>query len=198
MQRAYRQGLSVSVVVVAAAVALWRVNSLPGRDESRVARGDYLVVMETDFGNITLRLFTGKAPSTVDSFVRLARDKFYNGLTFHQVDTSRGVIVGGMPPPEQNPDWTIPYEESGLEFERGRLAMFHPEGDMEQIKCAFLIALSDHRGWSQFYTVFGQVVEGMDVVDRIGAVETTGAEGMPPFVPKEPIIIHKVAVSEVG
>jgi peptidyl-prolyl cis-trans isomerase B (cyclophilin B) len=196
MKRAYRQGAGVTVVVALAAGALWVVNRQPARDESRVAGGDYLATITTDFGEITIRLLSSKAPNTVENFRRLVQEKFYDGLSFYEISPDAQLIAAGNPPAGREPDWFMPAEESDLEFERGSVGLFDPEGEHQGGTCRFMIALSRRPGLSQMVTLFGKVVGGMDVVERIAKVETTGPEDKPPFVPLDRVTIHRITVTE--
>ena len=198
VKRIYKQGAAIGVVLLGAVVVLAVVNTRVGRgrDPSRVLRPDYLATIETDYGNITIRLFTNKAPNTVGVFVDLVRQKFYDGLGFNIVDKERHVIAGGIPPRSHAPDWAVPMEENDLKFDRGMVAMFDPIEGSDMHNTAFLITTSSQPSLKGFVTIFGKVVEGMDVVDRIQQVETSGAEGRPPFHPLEPVVIRRITVRE--
>ncbi|MCP3954443.1 MAG: peptidylprolyl isomerase [Desulfobacterales bacterium] len=126
-----------------------------------------LVKMTTDQGVVYLELFPEVAPIHVDNFLALAKKGFYNGLSFHRVEQGT-LIQGGCPEGtgRGGPGYTIPAEFNFRRHKRGTLAMArggHPDSAGSQ----FYICL---KGVSQLdgkYTVFGQVVKGMNVPDKI-------------------------------
>ena len=192
MKRVYKQGIGVGLVVLMAAPALALVN----RGCVAHRETDYLATIKTDFGDITIRLLTSEAPNTVANFRQLADEKFYDGLSFHQVDREAGVIGAGRPPPGREPQWSIPIEENHLVFERGSVALFHPAGEPDKNTCMFMISLSRRPGMSDLFTIFGKVIEGIDVAERISRVETTGPDGQPPNTPLERVTIHSITVGQ--
>lgn len=161
------------------------------------------VLIETSKGNITVELFPTQAPQTVKNFLGYVARGFYDGLIFHRVIPGFMVQTGGMNPdmtekPKQAP---IPNEaDNGLRNLRGTLAMARM-GDPHSASSQFFINVAnnhflDHRGkslqgWG--YAVFGQVVDGMDVVDAIAAVPR-GNRGPHGDVPLEPIVMQRVRV----
>jgi len=126
-----------------------------------------LVKMTTDKGVIYLELFPEIAPVHVDNFLTLIKKGFYNGLTFHRV--VRGTIIqGGDPDGTGNggPGYTIPAEFNFRKHKRGTLSMArasHPDSAGSQ----FYICLKRMSQLDNKYTVFGQVVKGMDVPAKI-------------------------------
>ena len=125
-------------------------------------------VIETANGNITIELFDKEAPGTVENFEKLINDGFYNGLTFHRVIPGF-VAQGGCPngTGTGGPGYTIPCETKGNphRHERGSLSMAHrgPNTGGSQ----FFIVYEPQPHLDGKHTVFGKVVEGMDIVDRI-------------------------------
>ena len=126
-----------------------------------------LVKMTTDKGVIYLELFPEIAPVHVDNFLTLIKKGFYNGLTFHRV--VRGTIIqGGCPIGDGSggPGYTIPAEFNFRKHKRGTLSMArasHPDSAGSQ----FYICLKRMSQLDNKYTVFGQVVKGLDVPARI-------------------------------
>jgi peptidyl-prolyl cis-trans isomerase B (cyclophilin B) len=130
--------------------------------------------IETKFGDITLKFFPEVAPNHVNSFIQLAKDGFYDGTTFHRV-VPGFVIQGGDPNTKSDdrsrhgmggPGFTLKAEFSKLPHKRGTLSMAraaHPDSAGSQ----FFICVADAPFLDGEYTVFGEVVEGMDVVDKI-------------------------------
>jgi peptidyl-prolyl cis-trans isomerase B (cyclophilin B) len=130
--------------------------------------------IETKFGEITLKFFPEAAPNHVNSFIELAKDGFFDGTTFHRV-VPGFVIQGGDPNTKSDdrsrhgmggPGFTLKAEFSNLPHKRGTLSMAragHPDSAGSQ----FFICVADAPFLDGEYTVFGEVVEGMDVVDKI-------------------------------
>ena len=150
-----------------------------------------IVVIETNHGNIKVELFQDKAPITVKNFLGYVDDKFYDGTIFHRVIATFMVQGGGFT--EDFRKATTPEEarktqkktkdqikneaENGLKNVRGTLAMART-GVVDSATSQFFISVKDndsldHRGPAQRdfgYCVFGRVIEGMDVVDKIKGV----------------------------
>jgi peptidylprolyl isomerase/peptidyl-prolyl cis-trans isomerase B (cyclophilin B) len=118
-------------------------------------------------GEIRLEFFPEDAPKTVENFVTLAKKGFYNGLTFHRV-VPDFVVQGGDP--EGNgtggPGYTIKAEFNTRKHGRGTLAMARSQ-DPDSAGCQFYITYGAQPHLDGSYTVFGQVVSGMEHVDRI-------------------------------
>jgi peptidyl-prolyl cis-trans isomerase B (cyclophilin B) len=128
--------------------------------------------MHTNHGDITLELFDEDAPKTVENFKKLAGDSFYNGVIFHRV-IKDFMIQGGDPTGtgRGGPGYTFEDEFNDNKVVRGALAMANagPNTNGSQ----FFIVTTDAAPWLDGkHTVFGRVVEGMEVVDKIEASET--------------------------
>ena len=133
-------------------------------------------VLQTEFGEITLKFFPEVAPKHVNSFIELANKGFYDGTTFHRV-VPGFVIQGGDPNTRSEdrskhgtggPGYNLEAEFSNLPHKRGTLSMAraaHPDSAGSQ----FFICVADAAFLDGQYTVFGEVTEGMDVVDEIVA-----------------------------
>lgn len=133
-------------------------------------------VLHTRFGEITLRFFPERAPNHVHNFLELARKDFYNGTTFHRVIP--GFMIQGGDPLTQSadrsvhgtggPGYRLKAEFSDAPHRRGTLSMArsaHPDSAGSQ----FFICVADAPHLDGQYTVFGEVTDGMDVVDEIAA-----------------------------
>jgi cyclophilin family peptidyl-prolyl cis-trans isomerase len=148
------------------------------------------------FGDVKIALNDKEAPKTSENFVKLAESGFYDCLTFHRV-AKDFVIQGGDPDGTGmgGPGYTIPAEIK-LPHVKGAVAMARTSDQVnpkrESSGSQFYIALQPLAMLDGAYTVFGQVVEGMDVVEKIGAVEILGGSDGPP---KTPVIIEKVTVA---
>lgn len=124
-------------------------------------------VIETERGNFIVEFYPQDAPQTVVNFVNLANKGFYNGLTFHRVEP--GFVVQGGDPKgtgEGGPGYTIPAEFNKQKHLRGTLAMARTN-DPNSAGSQFYICLSPQPSLDNSYTVFGQVVKGMENVDKI-------------------------------
>jgi cyclophilin family peptidyl-prolyl cis-trans isomerase len=134
------------------------------------------MTMTTNHGDIVLELFDEDAPETVANFRRLAEDGFYDGLIFHRVIPDF-MIQGGCPEGTGTggPGYTFKDEINDHKIVRGALAMANagPNTNGSQ----FFIVTVREAGWLDGkHTVFGEVVEGMDVVDTISALPRDGRD----------------------
>ena len=144
--------------------------------ETKVEKNRPRVIMETDMGKIVLELFPDVAPNHVKNFLDLANKGFYDGLTFHRV-VKGFVIQGGDPKGDGtgNSGKKIPAEFSALKHRPGTLAMARAQ-DPNSATCQFYICLADLPSLDNNYTIFGQTLEAMDVVNKIGEVKTDRRE----------------------
>jgi len=138
--------------------------------------------MKTSMGTIVLELFPDDAPKTVDNFTKLAGEGYYDGLIFHRVIPDF-MIQGGCPQGTGTggPGYTFEDEPNDHNVDRGKLAMANagPNTNGSQ----FFIVTAADCGWLKGkHTVFGQVVEGMDIVDAISNVDRDGRD-----MPHEPV-----------
>jgi peptidyl-prolyl cis-trans isomerase B (cyclophilin B) len=147
--------------------------------------------MHTNQGDITLELFDEDAPKTVDNFKKLAGDDFYNGVIFHRV-IKDFMIQGGDPTGtgRGGPGYTFEDEFNDNKVVRGALAMANagPNTNGSQ----FFIVTVDAAPWLDGkHTVFGRVVDGMDVVDKIEGSATDRNDR-----PREDAVIQRVSFPE--
>ena len=161
--------------------------------------------IETSMGTVTLELDEAKAPLTVANFVRYAKDGHYDGTIFHRVIDGFMVQGGGFTKNMDQKPTRAPVRNeamNGLKNLRGTIAMARTMV-VDSATSQFFINLVDndyldYRGPapSEFgYCVFGKVVDGMDVVDKIAKVRT-GFAGPHQNVPEEPVVIRGVNVVE--
>lgn len=146
-----------------------------------------IVVVETNFGPIELELFWDKTPKTAENFLRLVISEFYDSLTFHRV-VPNFVIQGGDPLGNGSggPGYTIDFEKADTKHLRGSLGMARSQ-DLNSGGSQFYICLKALPNLDGNYVVFGKVVKGMDVVDKIAQVKTDARE-----MPLEKVIMTKV------
>lgn len=127
-----------------------------------------VAVIETKKGKIVFELFFADAPNTAANFEKLANKGFYNGLTFHRVEPGF-VIQGGDPDGNGSggPGYTIPEELNARKHEKGAVGMATQGTNSNTGGSQFYITLAAQPALDGGYTVFGQVIEGMDVVQKI-------------------------------
>lgn len=128
----------------------------------------YAIVDVEGKGKFVIELNLEKAPKTAGNFIKLAKQGFYNGLTFHRV-VPDFVVQGGDPNGNGTggPGYTIPFEETGLKHEDGAVAMARKGDDKNSAGSQFYICLGPQHQLDGDYAVFGKVIQGMDVVRKI-------------------------------
>ena len=169
---------------------------------------DPRVEFKTNRGAIVLELYPEKAPKTVANFLQYVKDGHYNGTTFHRVIDGFMVQGGGFDKEMRQKPTTrppVPNEadigmKAGLKNDNGTIAMARTS-DPHSATAQFFINVKNNdflnyreptaQGYG--YTVFGKVVSGMDIVDRI-AKSPTGNAGQHQNVPREPIVIESASV----
>ena len=172
------------------------------------APGNPVVLISTSLGDITVELFKDRAPVSTANFLEYVSDGFYAGTIFHRV-IANFMIQGGGFTPELVEKGTRPpimnEATNGLSNVRGTLAMARTQA-LRSGTSQFYINVADnrgkldHRGYSREdfgYAVFGRVLTGMDVVDRIAGVETHTV-GPHSDVPVEPVLIKGAKVISPG
>ncbi|WP_295529802.1 peptidylprolyl isomerase [uncultured Pseudacidovorax sp.] len=159
------------------------------------------VKLTTSAGDLVLQLDPAKAPKTVANFLQYVQDKHYDGTVFHRVIDGFMIQGGGFTPDlRQKPTRAaVPLEaDNGLKNDRGTIAMARTS-DPNSATAQFFINVKNNDMLNapnpdgHGYAVFGKVVSGMDVVDKIRAVPT-GAQGPMRDVPVEPVVIRSASV----
>jgi peptidyl-prolyl cis-trans isomerase A (cyclophilin A) len=165
------------------------------------AQGEPRVKLSTSAGDIVIVLFQDKAPKTVDNFLQYVRDKHYDGTVFHRVIDGFMIQGGGFSTDMQQKAVRTPIAletRPELKNERGTLAMART-GNPNSATAQFFINVVDNRNLDApnpdgyGYAVFGRVVEGMDVVDKIKSVPT-GSKGPFQNVPTTPVVINSATL----
>jgi peptidyl-prolyl cis-trans isomerase B (cyclophilin B) len=153
-------------------------------------------IIKTSYGEMTVAFWPDVASKTVENFKKLARQGFYDGTAFHRI-IKGFMIQGGCPhtkagatgtPGTGGPGWQLKAEFNAKPHVRGVLSMArsaHPDSAGSQ----FFICHGDARFLDKQYTAFGQLVQGLDVLDRIAGVPCTGSEHSQP--------IERIAVESV-
>ena len=180
--------VTLSLVLVAAHAAL---------------AADPRVEFRTSQGTIVIELYAGKAPKTVANFLQYVKDGHYNGTVFHRVIPGFMIQGGGLDRDLREKPTRAPVENeaaNGLKNDYGTVAMARTP-DPHSAKGQFFINVKDNaflnyreaspQGYG--YAVFGRVVSGMDVVEKIARVPTGDAGGHQ-NVPRDPVIIESAAV----
>ena len=156
------------------------------------------VIIKTSFGNIKFNLVTDIAPETVRNFSQLAKSGFYNGTLFHRIIP--GFMIQGGDPNTKNPDkstwgqggpgYNLKAEFNSRSHLRGIVSMARAT-DPDSAGSQFFIVTSDSTFLDRQYTVFGEVVEGMEVADKIVNLPRDGND-----CPKQEAKMLEVAISE--
>lgn len=163
-----------------------------------MAEKTQLVTLETSLGNIDLELYPDKAPKTVDNFITLAKKGFYENTKFHRV-IKNFMIQGGDPYTKGEdtsvygtggPGYKFADEQNDLQMVRGMIAMANsgPNTNGSQF---FIVTIPEAEWLTGKHTIFGKVISGMEVVDKIENVKTTGS---PYDRPLTPVTLNKVIV----
>jgi peptidyl-prolyl cis-trans isomerase B (cyclophilin B) len=164
-----------------------------------------MIKLHTNHGVITLQLFADKAPETVANFIQYVKDGHYDNTIFHRVISNFMIQGGGFDSDMKQKDTraTIKNEaNNGVSNKTGTIAMARTM-EPHSASAQFFINVKDNdfldhsapttQGWG--YTVFGEVVEGMDVVEAIKNVATT-SKGGHQDVPRDAVIIEKAEIVE--
>ncbi|MCG6657215.1 peptidyl-prolyl cis-trans isomerase [Halomonas campisalis] len=164
-----------------------------------------MIVLQTNFGDIGVELNHDKAPKTAANFEQYVRDGFYDDTLFHRVIDGFMVQGGGFDTDFNQKPTRDPIEneaDNGLKNTTGTLAMARTQ-DPHSATAQFFINVADNdflnhsgksiQGWG--YCVFGEVVDGMEVVEKIKSVSTT-RRGMHADVPAEDVVIQKAYVKD--
>ncbi|RXJ74830.1 peptidylprolyl isomerase [Veronia nyctiphanis] len=163
-----------------------------------------MVILHTTFGDVKIELNTEKAPVSAENFLQYCRDGFYDGTIFHRVIDGFMVQGGGMLSGMEEKESRAPIKNeanNGLSNKTGTIAMARTM-DPHSASSQFFINVNDNLfldfksetpdGWG--YCVFGEVVEGMEVVNKIKGVATGNYGYMHQDVPVEEVLINSVTV----
>ncbi len=169
-----------------------------GQTVAPAAEPDEVAVMDTNYGTFYLEFFPKDAPNHVRNFKKLARSGFYDGTRFHRV-IKGFMIQGGDPLTKDNdpsndgtggPGYAINAEFNSRPHLKGTLSMARAASP-NSAGSQFFVCLEDKPFLNGQYTVFGRVIRGMGVVEKIGNVPVQGPE---PSIPVEPVVLKKVTI----
>jgi len=202
--------ISRSAILVGAlvlAIGAIQVGCTMAEDGKPQNPNDPIVLMSTSVGDVKIELYKDKAPQTVANFLAYVNDKFYDGTVFHRVIPNFMIQGGGFTPDmKQKPTKAAIKNEAGngVKNQFGTLAMARTS-DVNSATAQFFINTKDNdfldhkddsmQGYG--YCVFGKVIEGSKVVQKIESVETS-SKGMYEDVPVEPVIIKSIRVISPG
>jgi cyclophilin family peptidyl-prolyl cis-trans isomerase len=158
-----------------------------------------VAVLDTTYGKIVLEFFPNAAPNHVANFKKLARQGFYDGTQFHRV--IEGFMIQGGDPNSKDSDPTndgtgnagyqIKAEFNTISHKKGIVSMARGAYSVDSASCQFFIMLADTPRLDGQYTVFGKVIEGMDVVEKIGKVKVDSRDH-----PVQPVVMKKVTIEK--
>jgi peptidyl-prolyl cis-trans isomerase B (cyclophilin B) len=170
-----------------------------------IGKESIMVELHTNHGVIKIELNAEKAPKSVENFLNYVKKGHYDNTVFHRVIDGFMIQGGGFEPGMKQKPTDDPVDNeanNGLKNEKGTLAMARTN-DPHSATAQFFINVSDNdflnhssptpQGWG--YTVFGKVVDGLDIVDKIRKVKT-GSKGFHQDVPVDDVVIEKAVVVE--
>lgn len=173
----------LAVFLAIAFTAYAEIKSKNFKKEEIKKMSETTAVIETKFGNMEIKFFPDVAPNHVNNFIELAKKGFYNSTTFHRVIP--GFMIQGGDPNSKDadkskhgmggPGYTVKAEFNNKQHKRGILSMArsaHPDSAGSQ----FFICVADAPFLDRQYTVFGEVISGMDVADKIVSQKRDGAD----------------------
>ena len=158
----------------------------------------YLALINTSMGSITLELYRDKVPTTVDNFVKLAQDGFYDGIIFHRISDDFMIQAGNTYPDgstKESPYGNIEFETSDLAHEDGAISMAST-GWAVGGSAQFFICDGAQNSLNGGYAVFGVVTEGIEVVRDIAAQPHDDSSSAGGGVPLTQIIINSIEIQE--
>jgi len=176
-----------------------------GFNQAALASEKPHVLIETNLGSFELELFSDQAPKSVANFMEYVNSGFYNGTVFHRVIDGFMIQGGGFTPEYERKPTNAPIineADNGLKNQRGTIAMARTM-EPHSATAQFFINVKDNdfldhtsqtpRGWG--YAVFGKVIKGMDVVDKIRQVKTGPGGVFPQDVTQETVLIERMTVT---
>jgi peptidyl-prolyl cis-trans isomerase B (cyclophilin B) len=163
----------------------------------------YTATIDTSCGTVVVKLLADRAPQTVNSFVFLASKHFFDGTVIHRIDTSIGIIQGGDPTGTGTggPGYTLPDELTGNEtYGPGVVAMANAGTNTDGSQFFIVYDKNGHQlDANPTYTIFGHVVQGLDVVKKIARIPVQNASaGLSGQQPIKTVYLNAVTVSSSG
>jgi peptidyl-prolyl cis-trans isomerase B (cyclophilin B) len=154
-------------------------------------------ILKTSMGDVALEFFPDRAPRTCEHFVKLARQGFYDGLTFHRI-LKGFVIQGGCPKGDGSggPGFTLRAEFNETPHVKGTVSMARG-ADPHSAGSQFFICCGEARYLDHRYTAFARVVEGLEVVEKIASVPVTENRWKELSTPREPVFINRIVLEGI-
>ncbi len=192
-----------SVLLSVAALAATQTQTAPsaGGGEATGKPGEEVAVISTELGDIVIRFFPDSAPRHVENFKDLARSKFYDGTTFHRVVP--GFVIQGGDPNSKDDDprndgmgdgpRQLKAEFNDRRHLRGAVSMARSQ-DPDSGSCQFFIVLDAAPNLDGKYSLFGEVIEGMDTVDKI--VRSANVVDRGRGRPAKPVVMRTVRLEK--
>lgn len=176
----------------------------PAATVAPLSPDEEVAVIETDYGKIRIRFYPDVAPRHVEHFKKLVRSGFYDGLAFHRVLPDR-IIQGGDPTTRygDRSRWgagepgqeTVPAEFSTRPFVRGTVGAARKGNDINSATSQFFLCLRENPSWNGQYTVFGEVIQGLNTVQIISNLPS---EGPPADKVLDKVVMHRVTLEKAG
>jgi cyclophilin family peptidyl-prolyl cis-trans isomerase len=189
--------IQIFYVLMAFVAAVFCANIAGAKD--LMAPDSEIAVLDTSMGQITFEFFPNAAPKHVENFKALARKGFYDGVKFHRV--IKGFMIQGGDPNSKGNDPSVygsgnsgtmlKQEFNSISHKRGIVSMARRGDSVDSASCQFFIMHADRPELDNQYTVFGRVISGMDVVDKIAATPTGARD-----IPVTPVVIKKVTIEK--
>jgi cyclophilin family peptidyl-prolyl cis-trans isomerase len=188
---------SLSIALIVAGLGAFFLATASG--EKNADGKNPVVIMDTSMGTIKIELYPDKAPMSVKNFLGYVDDKFYDGTIFHRVIPDFMIQGGGFEPGMKEKQTKAPIKNesgNGLSNTRGTIAMARTSNPDSATAQFYINAVNNNQGLDggpgrPGYCVFGKVIDGLDVVDKIRTVETTTTGGFQD-VPAKDVIIKSV------
>lgn len=180
----------IAIVIVIAVAVLYIGSNTDGNQDNNTPNGNRIAVFGTTEGIIKIELYEDKAPITTGNFINLTNEGFYDGLIFHRV-ISGFMIQGGCPDGTGtgDPGYSIPdeFHDDLKHNSPGMLSMVNSGSNTGGSQ--FFISVAETSWLDGIHSVFGKVIEGMDVVNAISEVETDGSNK-----PLEDVTINSITI----
>ncbi len=188
------------------AAATQNTTVLPSADQAKIdpqkrmpKDGDPVAVLDTEMGKIVIMFFPDKAPGHVANFEGLVQQKFYDGTKFHR--TMPGFMIQGGDPNTKGtdtssygmggPGYMVKNEFNDIHHSRGIVSMAR-SSNPDSAGSQFFIVVADHSDLDGQYTVFGKVVKGMDVADKIVALPSEPGSGLA----EKPVAVKSITIEK--
>jgi cyclophilin family peptidyl-prolyl cis-trans isomerase len=185
----------VLLVIIIAVVAVWAVYPRSKSSDNNQSTSDPVAVFNTTMGNFKVQLFRHKMPQTVDNFVRLVDDGFYNGMIFHRIGANFMIQSGGYfanGTHRVSPYPNIPFEKSNIIHFNGTISMASTGAGVGG-SSEFFICDGAQPSLDGKYAAFGIVNQGIDVIHRI-ATQPHANSGDGTGKPDQNIIINSITI----